>query len=63
MMADLGVTFLVYVTEPDVAFQNGSPLLPTTEDEYVAKNIVLIATGRVVAAWSSSTASLTRSPR
>jgi len=52
MVAHLAGTFLVYVTQPGVAFQNGNPLLMTTEGEFVAKNIVLIAAGLVVAAWS-----------
>jgi uncharacterized membrane protein YkgB len=52
MVAHLAGTFLVYVTQPDVAFQDGNPLLMTTEGEFVAKNIVLIAAGLVVAAWS-----------
>jgi hypothetical protein len=56
MMADLGGTFLVYATEPDIVFQTGKPLLLTHRRRVRAKNIVLIATGRIVAAWSSSTA-------
>lgn len=52
MIAHLCGTFLVYVTQPDVAFQGGNPLLMTTEGEFVAKNIVLITAGLVVAAWS-----------
>lgn len=55
-MADLGGTFLVYFTEPDILFQTGDPLLLTHCRRVRAKDIVLIATGRVVAAWSSSTA-------
>ena len=52
MIAHLGGTFLVYLMQPEVAFQNGNPLLMTTEGEFVAKNIVLITAGLVVAAWS-----------
>lgn len=52
MIAHLAGTFLVYVMQPDVAFQNGNPLLMTTEGEFVAKNVVLITAGLVVAAWS-----------
>jgi putative oxidoreductase len=52
MVAHLAGTFLVYVAQPGVAFQNGNPLLMTTEGEFVAKNVVLIAAGLVVAAWS-----------
>jgi putative oxidoreductase len=52
MVAHLAGTFLVYVVQPDVAFQHGNPLLMTTEGEFVAKNIVLITAGLVVAAAS-----------
>ena len=41
-------TFLVLVVKPEVAFQNGNPLLLTTEGEFVIKNLVLIASGLVV---------------
>jgi putative oxidoreductase len=36
-------TFLVLATQPHVAFQDGNPLLLTTEGEFVVKNLVLIA--------------------
>lgn len=52
MIAHLAGTFLVYVMQPEVAFQHGNPLLMTTEGEFVAKNAVLITAGLVVAAWS-----------
>ena len=42
-------TFLVFFTQPSVTFQNGNPLLLTTEGEFVLKNIVLIAACLVVA--------------
>ena len=41
-------TFLVLVVKPEVAFQNGNPLLLTTEGEFVIKNLVLIAAGLVI---------------
>ena len=41
-------TFLVLVLRPDTAFQQGNPLLLTTEGEFVIKNLVLIAAGLVV---------------
>jgi len=41
-------TFLVLVLRPDLAFQQGNPLLLTTEGEFVVKNLVLIAAGIVV---------------
>ena len=36
-------TFLVLVVQPEVAFQQGNPLLLTTEGEFVVKNLVLIS--------------------
>jgi putative oxidoreductase len=41
-------TFLVLVFQPEVAFQNGNPLLLTTEGEFVVKNLVLLSGGLVV---------------
>ena len=41
-------TFLVLVIKPDVAFQDGNPLLLTTEGEFVIKNLILISGGLVV---------------
>lgn len=43
-------TFLVLVVQPEVAFQNGNPLLLTVEGEFVVKNLVLLAAGMVVGA-------------
>lgn len=50
MVAHLTGTFLVLVTQPAVAFQDGNPLLLTTEGEFVVKNLVLIAGALLVAA-------------
>jgi putative oxidoreductase len=50
MVVHLAGTFLVLVVQPQVAFQNGNPLLLTTEGEFVVKNLVLIAGGLLVAA-------------
>jgi len=44
----LAGTFLVLILRPDVAFQQGHPLLLTTEGEFVIKNLVLISAGLVV---------------
>jgi uncharacterized membrane protein YkgB len=41
-------TFLVFVMRPDVAFQDGNPLLLTVEGEFVVKNLILMAAGLVV---------------
>lgn len=43
-------TFLVLVMEPQLAFQNGNPLLLTTIGEFVVKNVVLISAALVLAA-------------
>ena len=43
-------TFLVLVVQPEVAFQDGNPLLLTTEGEFVVKNLVLISGLLVLAA-------------
>jgi putative oxidoreductase len=41
-------TFLVLVVQPDVAFQNGNPLMLTTEGEFVVKNLVLLSAGVMI---------------
>ena len=43
-------TFLVLVVQPDVAFQDGNPLMLTVEGEFVIKNLVLLSAGLVVGA-------------
>jgi len=50
MVGHLIGTFLVLVVQPQVAFQDGNPLLLTTEGEFVVKNLVLIAGALLVAA-------------
>jgi putative oxidoreductase len=49
LLGHLAGTFLVLVTQFDVAFQDGNPLLLTTEGEFVIKNLVLIVGVLVVA--------------
>lgn len=41
-------TFLVLVIQPQVAFQDGNPLLLTMEGEFVVKNLVLLSAGLVL---------------
>jgi uncharacterized membrane protein YkgB len=48
MVAHLSGTFLVLVTQPDVAFQHGNPLMLTMAGEFVVKNIVLMTAGLVL---------------
>ncbi len=43
-------TFLVFVIQPEVAFQNGNPVRLTVEGEFVAKNLVLLAAGAALGA-------------
>jgi len=50
MIAHLGGTFLVLVVQPQVAFQDGNPLLLSMVGEFVVKNVVLISAGLAVAA-------------
>jgi uncharacterized membrane protein YkgB len=52
LVLHLMATFGVLVLTPEVAFQNGNPLLLTTEGEFVAKNIVLITAALVIGARS-----------
>ena len=49
LVAHLTGTLLVFVMQPQVAFQHGNPLLLTTEGEFVMKNVVLISAGLVLA--------------
>ncbi len=42
-------TFLVLVVRPDIAFEDGNPLLLTVEGEFVIKNLVLLSAGLVIA--------------
>lgn len=48
MIMHLGGTFLVLVTQPEVAFQEGNPFLLTMTGEFVVKNLVLITAGIVL---------------
>ena len=50
LVAHLCGTFIVLVMQPELAFQNGNPLLLTTIGEFVIKNVVLIASALVLAA-------------
>jgi putative oxidoreductase len=48
LFIQLGGTFLVLIIRPEMAFQQGNPLLLTVEGEFVVKNLVLIAAGLAV---------------
>ena len=39
----LAGTFLALVTQPDVTFQDGNPVMLTTEGEFVIKNLILLS--------------------
>lgn len=43
LFAHLAGTFLALVTQPAVTFQDGNPLMLTTEGEFVIKNFVLLS--------------------
>ena len=43
-------TFLLLLVLPEVALQDGNPLLLTVEGEFVVKNLVLLSAGMVVGA-------------
>lgn len=48
-------TFLVFLLQPEVAFQDGNPFLLTVEGEFIVKNLVLIAAGMVIAGTVDAT--------
>ena len=50
LVLHLAGTFTVMVTQPELAFQAGNPLLLTTEGEFVLKNLVLLAAALVIGA-------------
>jgi putative oxidoreductase len=43
LFAHLAGTFLALVTQPGVTFQDGNPLMLTTEGEFVIKNLILLS--------------------
>lgn len=43
LFAHLAGTFLALITQPDVTFQGGNPVMLTTEGEFVIKNFVLLS--------------------
>ena len=49
LAAHLAGTFLVLIMQPQLAFQDGNPLLLTTIGEFVVKNLVLISAALVLA--------------
>jgi hypothetical protein len=58
---------LVLIVRPDIAFDNGNPLLLTTEGEFIVKNLVLISAAltvgsqvRTLPGWKTPTDSTTR---
>jgi len=54
MVAHLSGTLLVLVTQPEVAFIDGNPLMLTMTGEFVVKNLVLMAAGLVLATASTA---------
>jgi putative oxidoreductase len=43
LFAHLTSTFLAVITQPEVTFQGGNPLMLTTEGEFVVKNCILLS--------------------
>jgi putative oxidoreductase len=43
LFAHLAGTFLALVTQPEVTFQDGNPVMLTTEGEFVIKNLILLS--------------------
>jgi uncharacterized membrane protein YkgB len=67
LVAQLIGTFLVLIVRPDIAFDNGNPLLLTTEGEFVVKNLVFISAAltvgsqvRTLPGWKTPTESISR---
>jgi uncharacterized membrane protein YphA (DoxX/SURF4 family) len=50
-------TFLVLLIRPDLAFQNGNPLLLTADGEFIVKNLVLISGGIAIGSTARHTQS------
>jgi putative oxidoreductase len=50
LIAQMLGTFVVFLVLPDVAFQDGNPLMLTVEGEFVLKNLVLLSAAMVVGA-------------
>ena len=48
MFLQMTGTFLPLVILPDITFQNGNPLLPTLEGQYIIKNLIIISAALVV---------------
>jgi putative oxidoreductase len=57
MVGHLSGTLLVLVTQPQVAFKDGNPLMLTMTGEFVVKNLVLMAAGLVLATAATVRAS------
>jgi putative oxidoreductase len=63
MVGHLAGTFLVLVTQPEVAFMHSNPLQLSMTGEFVVKNLVLIAAGLVLATTPAARRELTSAPR
>jgi uncharacterized membrane protein YkgB len=48
LFAHLAGTFLALVTQPEVTFQGGNPVMLTTEGEFVVKNLILLSAVLVI---------------
>ena len=48
LFAHLSGTFLALITQPEVTFQGGNPVMLTTEGEFVIKNLILLSAVLVI---------------
>ena len=48
MFLQMTGTFLPLVILPEITFQNGNPLLPTLEGQYIIKNIIIITAALII---------------
>ena len=48
MLLQMAGTFLPLVILPHITFQDGNPLLPTLEGQYIIKNIIIITAALII---------------
>ena len=48
MFLQMTGTFLPLVILPEITFQDGNPLLPTLEGQYIIKNIIIITAALII---------------
>ena len=48
MFLQMTGTFLPLVILPEITFQDGNPLVPTLEGQYIIKNIIIITAALII---------------